>query len=133
MNMKGLKEMKELVIKKCLKCGAIVKVINDCKCPDCGIRCCDEPMKEMKANSTDGSREKHIPTYTIENDKLIVTVNHVMDDDHYIEWICLLTDNIEKYYYFNPGEEAKIIIDNIPHGKIYSYCNKHGLWVTDIK
>ena len=125
--------MKELVIKKCLKCGAIVKVINDCKCPDCGIRCCDEPMKEMKANSTDGSREKHIPTYTIENDKLIITVNHVMDDDHYIEWICLLTDNIEKYYYFNPGEEAKIIIDNIPHGKIYSYCNKHGLWVTDIK
>ena len=125
--------MKELVIKKCLKCGAIVKVINDCKCPDCGIRCCDEPMKEMKVNSTDGAVEKHKPTYTIENDKLIVTVNHVMDEDHYIEWICILTDNIEKYYYFKPGEELKATFDNITNGKIYSYCNKHGLWVTDIK
>ena len=125
--------MKELIIKKCLKCGATVKIIKDCECDNCGIKCCGEPMKEMKANSADAAVEKHKPTYTIEDDKLIVTVNHVMEEDHYIEWICLLTENKEEYVYLNPGDEPKAIFDKVLSGKIYSYCNKHGLWVTDVE
>ena len=123
--------MKELVIKKCLKCGAIVKVIEDCNCDNCGIKCCGESMKEVKANSTDGAIEKHKPTYEFGNDKLIVTVNHVMDDDHYIEWLCLLTDDREEYIYLK--KEPKATFDKVTNGKIYAYCNKHGLWVTDIE
>ena len=125
--------MKELIIKKCLKCGATVKIIKDCECDNCGIKCCGEPMKEMKANSADAAVEKHKPTYTIEDDKLIVTVNHVMEEDHYIEWICLLTENKEEYVYLKPGDEAKASFSKVTSGKIYSYCNKHGLWVTDVE
>lgn len=125
--------MKELVIKKCLKCGATVKITKDCKCDDCGIICCSEPMKAVKANSVDAAVEKHKPTYTIENEKLVVTVNHVMDEDHFIEWICLLTDNKEEYVYLKPNEEPVAIFDKVDNGKLYSYCNKHGLWETDIK
>ena len=29
---------KELIIKKCQKCGAMVKVIEDCHCDNCGIK-----------------------------------------------------------------------------------------------
>ena len=123
--------MKELVIKKCLKCGAMVKVIKDCTCDDCGIKCCGEQMKEVKANSLDAAIEKHKPTYEFTGDKLIVTVNHVMEDDHYIEWICLLTDDKEEYAYLKG--EPKAIFDKVQKGKIYAYCNKHGLWVTDIE
>ena len=123
--------MKELVIKKCLKCGAIVKVIQDCTCEDCGIRCCSEPMKELKTNSSDAALEKHKPEYTYEGDKLVVNVNHVMEDDHYIEWVCLVTDNKEEYVYLK--DEAKAIFDKVNTGKIYAYCNKHGLWVTNIE
>ena len=125
--------MKELVIKKCLKCGAIVKVIEDCHCKDCGINCCGEPMKELKVNSTDGAVEKHKPEYTFKDGKLIVTVNHVMEKDHYIEWICLLTEDREEYVYLNPNDEPKAVFDIVNNGKVYSYCNKHGLWVTEIK
>ena len=124
--------MKELILKKCLKCGAIVKIVKECICDDCGIICCKEPMKEIKANSVDAAIEKHKPTYTVSNDKLVVTVNHVMEDDHYIEWICLLTDNKEEYVYFKPGDEPTANFENVAKGKIYSYCNKHSLWVTDI-
>ena len=123
--------MKELVIKKCFKCGALVKVLRDCHCDNCGINCCGEPMRELRTNSTDGSVEKHKPEYTRENGKLLVTVNHVMEDDHYIEWICLVTDNKEEYVYLK--DEAKANFDDVKNGKIYSYCNKHGLWVTEIK
>lgn len=32
---------------RCKKCGAIVKVLIDCTCEDCGIKCCNEKMKEI--------------------------------------------------------------------------------------
>lgn len=125
--------MKELIIKKCLKCGAIVKVLKDCECPDCGINCCGEAMKELKTNSTDGAIEKHKPTYTVDNNKLIVNVAHVMEEDHYIEWICLVTDNKEEYVYFKPNDNPTATFDKVSKGTIYSYCNKHGLWKTEIE
>ena len=125
--------MKELVIKKCLKCGATVKVLKDCTCDNCGITCCGNQMKELKANESDGAIEKHKPTYTVDKDKLIVNVNHVMDEEHFIEWICLLTDNEEKYVYFKPGDTPTVSFDKVTKGKIYSYCNKHGLWIEEIE
>lgn len=33
--------------RKCLQCGAIVKVIKDCTCEDCGIKCCGEKMQTV--------------------------------------------------------------------------------------
>ena len=32
---------------RCENCGAMVKVLIDCKCDNCGIKCCNEPMKEI--------------------------------------------------------------------------------------
>ena len=125
--------MRELIIKKCTKCNALVKIIEDCNCDHCGITCCNEPMKELKANEIDGAVEKHKPTYEKVGNDLIVNVDHVMDEDHYIEWICLLTNNEEKYVYLKPKEKAQVTFNNVKEGKIYSYCNKHGLWVQDIK
>lgn len=121
----------ELIIKKCLKCGALVKALKDCKCEDCGIKCCNESMKTLNPNSSDGAIEKHKPEYTIEKDEIVVTVNHVMESDHYIEWICLVTENSEEYVYFKPGDKAVARFKN-NSGVIYSYCNKHGLWKTEI-
>ena len=52
---------RELVIKKCVSCGATVKVIEDCNCgDDCGIKCCGEKMTVLQPNSVDASFEKHI-------------------------------------------------------------------------
>ena len=39
--------MEKIVV--CEKCGAMVKVLIDCKCPNCGIQCCGEVMKEISA------------------------------------------------------------------------------------
>lgn len=33
----------------CEKCGAMVKVLIDCHCENCGIKCCGEVMKEISA------------------------------------------------------------------------------------
>ncbi len=60
---------RELVVKKCLKCGAIVKVVEDCNCP-CGIECCGEEMKAIVPNSVDAAIEKHVPVYEVKDGKI---------------------------------------------------------------
>ena len=123
--------MKELILKKCDNCKALVKVMDDCNCV-CSFSCCDKTMSDVKANSVDASLEKHVPTYEVDGNILKVQVNHVMEDDHYIKWIMFVTEKREEIIYFNPGEEAKCSF-NYDKGILYSYCNKHDLWSTEVK
>ena len=124
---------KELIIRKCKNCGAMVKVLEDCTCDNCGIKCCGEQMEELVPNSVDAAVEKHVPTYEIKDGKIFVKVNHVMEDDHYIEWVSFVFDNKEVTTYFKPGEEAIAHCKYVPGSKVYAYCNKHGLWKKDIE
>ncbi len=123
--------MRELKLRKCNSCGALVKVINNCHC-SCGIICCDEKMEEVIPNSVNAALEKHIPEYSINDGVTYVKVNHVMESDHYIEWIALVNDEIEEIYYFKPGEVAEATF-NYDKGILYSYCNNHGLWKKELK
>ena len=124
--------MKELVIRKCNKCKAMVRVLEECNCA-CGIVCCGEQMKVVKANSTDGAAEKHVPTYEIKDGIITVEVNHVMEDDHYIEWICAVSDSEENYKYLKPGMKAKAQFKYVRGMILYSYCNKHSLWKVEVE
>ena len=123
----------ELVIKKCKKCGAIVKVIEDCNCEGCGIICCGEPMEKLVPNSVDAAVEKHVPTYEKIEDEIFVKVNHVMEEEHYIEWIALVADNKEYFVNFHPAENAECHFPYIKGAYLYAYCNKHGLWKKEVE
>ena len=120
--------MEELIIKHCPKCGNLVKVMGELKCES--LSCCGEQMETLTENSTDASFEKHIPNYEVKDDKLIVTVNHVMESEHFIEWICFKTKDSETFVYLD--KEAKAIFP-YQKGTLYAYCNKHGLWKNNIK
>ena len=123
---------RELVVRVCKSCGAKVKVLEECNCP-CGIVCCDEKMEKLVPNSVDAAVEKHVPTYEVRDGKVFVKVNHVMEEDHYIEWISIVYDNREVTTYFKPGEEAVAHCKYVPGSTIYAYCNKHGLWKVDVE
>ena len=123
----------ELVLKKCLKCGALVKVFKDCTCDNCGITCCNEQMKVLVPNSVDAAHEKHVPTYKVYGEKIIVKINHPMDEDHYIEWIACVNENRERVKYLNPGDVPEVTFKHIPGSTLYAYCNKHGLWKTEVE
>lgn len=112
------------MFKKCNTCGKIVKVINN----DTTTICCGKEMISIVANSTDAAFEKHVPNYEIKDDKIIVTINHVMEIDHYIEWIAIENDRVFYMKKLKPDEEAKAIFDYVENAIIYSYCNKHSLW-----
>lgn len=123
---------KELVIRKCKSCGAVVKVLEDCKC-SCGIECCGEKMEKLVPNSVDAAVEKHVPTYEVKDGKIFVKVNHVMEEEHYIEWISIVFDDKEVTTYLKPGQEAIAHCKYVPGSTIYAYCNKHQLWKKDVE
>lgn len=124
---------KELIIKKCKNCGAMVKVLEDCNCEGCGIQCCGEEMELQVANSVDAAVEKHVPTYEKVEDEIFVRVNHVMEKEHYIEWLILLANNKEYFVELYPEQNAEVRFPYIPGSSIYSYCNKHGLWKKEVE
>lgn len=125
--------MKELMLKKCSNCGALVKVIVPCSCDDCGLTCCEKSMNDVKANSVDAAIEKHVPTYEVVDGNIVVIVSHVMEDDHYIEWVSLVSDTGEECIFLKPGMDATVTFCQKTSGMLYAYCNQHGLWENEIK
>jgi len=120
----------EFKLKTCTKCGAVVEIIKDCTCDNCGIKCCGQEMVEVKPNTVDASFEKHVPTYEVVGRYIVVTVNHVMEEDHYIEYIALDHDNLQEKVFFKAGDKATAVFPYIEGSKLYAYCNKHGIWQT---
>lgn len=122
----------ELIIKRCKKCGALVKILKDCKCDNCGIKCCGDEMEVLVPNSVEAAVEKHVPTYEIIGDEIFVKVNHVMEKEHYIEWIALVKENQESMVTLYPEQNAECRFQYIPGATLYAYCNKHGLWKAEL-
>ena len=122
--------MKELKLEKCKKCGSLVKVLEE---GSGNYICCGEPMEEVKANSVDASFEKHVPTYEKVGDNIHIKVNHVMDEDHYIEWILVKTEKENREVILKPGDTPEMTVPYEKGALIYAYCNKHGLWKTVVE
>lgn len=123
----------KLIIKRCRNCGATIEILKDCNCENCGITCCGEQMELVKPNSADASHEKHLPKYEIVGDFVLVSVPHVMEDKHYIEFIGIQSNDFSAKKYLKPNESPKCIFPYIPGATLSIYCNLHGLWETHLK
>ena len=118
----------------CPVCGQIIEVVKDKNIP---IVCCGKPMEELKANTVDASQEKHVPVVEINGDTVNVkigSVAHPMEEEHFIEWIYLKTENGGQRKYLNPGDapEASFNLGGEKAVAVYEYCNLHGLWMTEV-
>ena len=114
---------------KCMKCDKIVEVTHEGKGE---LVCCNEPMRNMVANTVDAAQEKHVPVIEKVADGYKVkvgSVEHPMLPEHYIEWIEVLAGDMQYRKYLKPGErpEASFKLD-APKVEAREYCNLHGLW-----
>lgn len=99
-----------------------------------GTKALENGFVELKANTTDGAREKHVPNVEMEGDRICVKVGsarHPMLDEHYIQFILLETTEAAQVKYLKPNDEPEALF--ILNGKekpiaVYEYCNLHGLW-----
>jgi superoxide reductase len=119
-------------IYKCDACGNIVEVLHE---GTGELVCCGEPMKLQKENTVDASNEKHVPVITKDEQGVVVTVGsveHPMDEDHYIEWIEISTDKGSSKKFLKPGEPPKAMFPvKAENVKARAYCNLHGLWKSE--
>lgn len=129
-SIRGGIKMKELVLKRCKKCGALVKVLEE---GSGKYICCGEEMEIVKPNSVDAAFEKHVPTYEKVGDNMHIQVNHVMEEDHYIEWILVKTEKENREVILKPGDTPEMTVPYEKGAIIYAYCNKHGLWKTEVE
>ena len=118
-------------IYKCSVCGNIVQVLHGEQPP---VMCCGKAMDRLVENTVDAAVEKHIPVVEKVAGGYLVKVGsvaHPMTQDHWIEWIELVSfdGNYVQRMMLTPTSkpEATFKTDS---DKVFAlaYCNLHGLW-----
>ncbi len=120
---------------KCEHCGNIAVKVVDHNVP---LFCCGEKMTELVADSTDAATEKHVPAVTREEGHIHVnvgSVDHPMLPEHWIQFICLVTDKGYEVHPLtpeNPPATDFYVAAGVTPLKVYEHCNLHGLWVAEL-
>lgn len=114
---------------KCDVCGNIVEILHGGKGQ---LVCCNEPMKQMKENTVDAAKEKHVPVIEKAANGFKVKVGsvpHPMEEKHYIEFVELIVDGKMYRQFLAPGQAPEAFFE-ISGDKVTAreYCNLHGLW-----
>jgi superoxide reductase len=116
---------------KCDACGIIVEVLHE---GPGGLVCCQQDMRLLNENTSDGAKEKHVPVIEKTDKGVTVKVGsvpHPMLAEHSIEWIELVADGKVFRQYLQPGQapEATFCLCFTPKTlEAREYCNLHGLW-----
>ena len=118
----------------CKHCGNLVGMINSSGVP---MICCGEKMTELVPNTVDASQEKHVPVVEVKDDVVNVavgSVDHPMVEEHYIQWIYLLTEKGGQRKCLKPGDapKASFALKDDKAVAVFEYCNIHGLWKKDL-
>lgn len=119
-------------ILKCDSCGLILEVVHGSESEP---TCCDSTMKLLAENSTDASKEKHVPVIEKIAGGFKVNIGsapHPMEEKHFIEWIELIADGVSYKAFLSPGmAPSAVFMIAGSHVAARAYCNIHGLWRSE--
>ena len=125
---------KNNMIYKCSVCGNVIAINHF---GGGKLVCCNKEMFLLDEKIKDGANEKHLPVLTKIDDntyKVVVgEVEHPMTEEHYIEYIEVLTDKNERLTSFIKDKPEAIFKTENKIVSVSSYCNLHGLWTLNIK
>lgn len=117
---------------RCEVCGNMVGLIKN---GGGKLVCCGKPMVKLEANTTDAAKEKHVPVASRKDGKIYVEIGstaHPMTEEHYIEWIAVVSNSGTERINLSPMDEPKAVFCDKPNAEVYAYCNLHGLWKSSI-
>ena len=118
-----------LQVYECEICGNMVEVIHTGKGE---LVCCGKPMKLMEENTVDAAKEKHVPVIEKREDGYLIkvgSVDHPMEEKHYIEWVELIVGEKAYRQFLKPGQKPEAFFDiKEENVSAREYCNLHGLW-----
>lgn len=117
------------------ECSTLIEVL--CADPKASFSCCQKELTELKANTSEGASEKHLPV--VEQNGNVVTVNvgsiaHPMTEEHSIGFICLETEKgLQRVRLKADGDPSFALTEGDKPVAAYAYCNLHGFWKTEIR
>ena len=104
-------------------------------CPYCGsttqgtgehqVICCGKSVEPLKAKKADDIHS--IKISNIEND-FYIEFNHEMTKEHFIRFVAYVGVDRVLIVRLYPEQDASVRFSRMYGGKIYYYCNKHGLF-----
>jgi len=114
---------------RCNVCGNIVEVLH---AGQGELVCCGQPMELLQEKATDAGLEKHVPVVEATAGATKVKVGdvpHPMEENHYIEWVEVLTDGGSYRRFLKSGDRPEAEFE-IGAKKVTAreYCSIHGLW-----
>ena len=104
-------------------------------CPRCGniihstgsavISCCGITLPPLEAEEADDDH-----SITVENveDEHFITVHHPMTKDHFISFVAFVTSDRIQLVKLYPEGNAETRLQLRGMGRLYYYCNRHGLF-----
>ena len=115
----------------CETCGNLVGLVLE---GGGELVCCGAPMKELVANTEEAAYEKHIPEVKVEGNKVTVQVGsvlHPMVEEHYIQFIYLVTKEGAQKVCLCPGDKPIAEFALVEGDEVvaaYEFCNLQGRW-----
>lgn len=104
-------------------------------CPYCGsttqgtgeyqVICCGKSVEPLEAKKADDIHP--IKISNIEND-FYIEFNHEMTKEHFIRFVAYVGVDRVLMVRLYPEQDASVRFSRMYGGKIYYYCNKHGLF-----
>lgn len=119
----------------CERCKNLVEVVHETPVP---LMCCGQKMTELVPNTVDAATEKHVPEVCVEGNVVkaqVGSVEHPMEEKHYIMFILLETDQGVRRKDLKPGEKTVAefaLLEGEKPVAVYEYCNLHGLWKKEL-
>lgn len=104
----------------CENCGAMFQGTGSCE-----MICCGKCLKQLVAKETD---EKHLLSVSQADNEYYITFNHEMTKEHYISFVSYVSYDKTITVRLYPEQDASVRIPLIYGGKLYFYCNRHGLF-----
>ncbi len=118
-------DMKKSKFYVCPVCGNAIQATGEAVIICCGITL---PPLEAEIPDTD-----HPISLEPVEDEYYVTVDHPMTKTHYISFLAAVSDQRIQFVKLYPEGEAaaRFKVDRVE--RIYAYCNRHGMFVVDLK
>ena len=104
----------------CPRCGNIIHTTGDTL-----VSCCGITLPPLEAEDTNGD---HRISIEVVEDEHFITIHHPMTKQHYISFVAFVTsDRIQMVKLYPEGNaETRLQLRGI--GRLYCYCNQHGLF-----
>ena len=112
--------MKRTKFYACEHCGSIMQGVGKCE-----MVCCGKKLEPLTVQKID---EKHgVKISEIENDYYI-EFSHDMTKEHFISFVSYVRFDSVLTVKLYPEQDSAVRISKMRGGKLYFYCNKHGLF-----